>query len=251
MKRIIAILALFIACACGRAATVQYISGTLTVTNNTAAMLTNGLNYTLKGSIVYSTNTANSDGFFLTNTAATGLTTNIFNQFAAYPKAGVSMVWSSPTSVIFRGFALTLSANECLGTVSLSTNTSTNSYAVMVPFTSSLYATNWTNTANELVIGMSTYATNRFQQTDALLDRFVSLQGVQTISNKSFAITTITGGTNTGAKITNALSINGTVYFLTNGVWTNAFLQGPTLRLSPMWASLRMDAETVAVPTRT
>lgn len=186
MKKLFLILFLFLALS-GKAA--DFIIATVTVTN---APTTNGQTITVNSSVRTWTNSVfTASTQILTNATIGGSATNLFNHLGAYGVGGISVARNGTNGVKLYGYSpLTVSFSAGWGSVTYTTNVSTNNYTVTVPF-SVIGSTNRHIIANLLIDDLNNYSsTNQLNQNSNITAQLVGLTNTQTIGG----IKTITNG---------------------------------------------------------
>ena len=119
--------------------------------------------------------------------------TNMFNQFARSPFTTLTLSRYGTNGVVLRGIidqTISVSIAGTWGQYTLSTNTTTDAYQVQVPATSYAVQSSGTNIYSLLVAGIQSHSTNVFSDTTPALANYVSLDEVQTVSNKTLRATT-------------------------------------------------------------
>jgi hypothetical protein len=200
------------------AAAADFITCTCTITN---APTVHGNTITVNGSTRAWTNSVvTPSSQILTNNTIGGSATNLFNHFGTYKVQRITTERSSTNAVKFHGFDAVVSVSANWATVVCTTNVSTNTWVVTVPF-EIMVATNRTIVASQLTLDLTRYSTNAFNQNSNLVSELVGLTNAQTISGiKTFtgaSVHSSSGQTWTGG------TISATIGRLTNGYATNMF----------------------------
>lgn len=221
----------------------QIITATVSVTN--AAGTTNGQTITINGGVRTWTNSVNIPASqILTNNTPEGSATNLFLQIASYPISGLTLSRTTSTNIVLKaspGFILTVSVSAGWGAVSYSTNETTSATVVRVPVSVEVNAVR-TNVTSGLVEAISDSSnTNAIQQMSKAAEQLVGITNTQTITGDKYFSGTIIISNQAGVIFTGTLiatNITGIVGSLTNGYWTNAILDNPTITNGTAYGSL-------------
>lgn len=201
----------------------------LVVTNT--AITSNSL--TWKGVARIFTN-ATTPTTILTNLAGPKQTaTNVFNAFGQYlPAGGVTITWSSPTSMVFLATDGQLSVSgggqPAWAYVTTNSAATTNYYALMVPHYNMPGANplpKKTNDADYAIELLSFARTNAFAETWQGLSNHVGRTRSQDIGNKRLTNSVL----DSDSRITNVAAISGTNYQLYYGRYINASNHTPVI----------------------
>ncbi len=203
-----------------QAATLDRITTTITFTiqpsdGNTVTY--NGVVRTFKATV------ATPSDQILIGSAAAGTATNYYHQVAANPYTGGVVVRQTATNVVQLvgavGQAVTASISGIWGTVGFSTQAVTTATTVRVPMAAEPTASVRTNTANQLIDDLGTYATTAFPSTSAPVANLVNIDQTQTITgDKTFLSITTSNLVNEGSAITSPGAGSGSERFGTNAV---------------------------------
>lgn len=201
MKLILSILLL--ACVSAQSA---YVTVSVTFTNRTQV----GNNFTNGLRVVYWTNNPlNSVNWLTTNSPSISATS-----FARYFGAQFPQYYTrqtNATNVTISGNDIQFGIGGAYALVTTNSATVTNGWIVTLPFVNQ-YDTNRTNTASELVSGMSQYSTNAFATNSPALANHLSLgPQTQTFSNKISLNNTQVNGYQTNVAIVNSTFGGGSI----------------------------------------
>jgi trimeric autotransporter adhesin len=182
------------------------------------AATTNGMTLTVNGDVRTWTNSVvTASTQILTNAAIGGVTTNLYNHVVSYPFTGIYPIWVATNQLRFVGIAgspLTASIAGSWATVSLSTQQVTELRAVRVPISGEPTASARTNTASELVSGISDYSTNSFAAASTAVANLMNLSTDQTAAGvKTFGTTHHTGILNIDPSASIIFATNGAAVF--------------------------------------
>lgn len=232
IKRAIAILTLLASVSAWAA---DSIVATVTITNAPAL---SGQTLVVNGSARTATNSQTATTFTTNATTIGGTFTNVFNQALAFPFTGLTLQYVSTNSFKLigkSGAALTASISAELGTVTLSTNTGTDFYAVRVPLSGEQSGPR-AYIASQLITGIMAYATNKWTRTAGPMEYFVDRDAEQSMTNKEIYASTFQG------IMLNVTQQGGTNSFwmgnMTNGFWTNGIISGLTATNSTFYGGL-------------
>lgn len=179
------------------ASAADYVKATLTITNSTT---TNDA-FTVNGSTRRGAGTRTSSTW-VTNTSPMVTTTNIASQLGAYRPSGVTFIDRTASNVItIEGLGLTVTASN-FASLTLETNADTPKWALEFPstaFPASVIASN-----GSALVPFIDASTNRIGSNSTALAHFVSLQGTQTLANKTLTAPTINSGYGTNQAIDKA-----------------------------------------------
>lgn len=238
MKKLLPILVLLCALV-SRADTVT----TATISFTNAAGTTNGQTITINAAVRTWTNSVVVPGTqILTNATPSGSATNAFNQISLNPFAGISLSYSSSTSLALRAFpnqSLTVTLSAGYGEVAYQTATLTPSIAVRTPYTTET-PQQITNISSDIVAKINNNAnTNAIAQTSLAASQLAGLGNNQTITgNKTFTGTVLVSN-ETGIFHIGTLystNINGIIGAISNGIWRTGALIDPVLT-NALWIS--------------
>lgn len=207
---------------------------TLTITLTNLPVTSNTLIFTAPASKTITwTNVAGSANV-VTGATIAASATNLYLQLAAYrigsPPLSLGLLTNATNFALYGEVNQVITVSQA-GTdggswaiLTLTTNAVTPRQPVVVPINTNPYATNWTNVANGLVDGISSYASSVFNSNSASLARYLntgtSVQ--QVLGPKTFHMI---GGTNAG--LTNGWNLNATNL---NGVSSNGLNIGAAFR---------------------
>lgn len=203
------------------------ITAVVTFTNEVAT--TNGTLFVINAATRIFTNAVtDSSTQVLTNSTAAGSKTNLFNQLALNPVTSVTMINLGATNfslVSAAGVNLTVTFPARFGSVVYSTQVVATAASRAFPIDSYPTAAVRTNDASDMVYAQESYSTNSLNQNSFAASELVGLTNVQTVSGaKSF-----TSASGLWRGVVNSPSLSGTATLVTNGYFTNAVLDGPTL----------------------
>jgi hypothetical protein len=153
----------------------QLVTATLTVTN--IPLGAPNTNLSVNGSLRVWTNAQTATSFLTNLVSLAGSKTNLYNQIAANPwtSPNLLLIDNGATSIKLQGSSVVIlpqCSNWC--SVTYSTNTTTNAYALIIPF-DTLNPTNRTNNTAELVYGISLYSTQAIATNSGALSNHMSL----------------------------------------------------------------------------
>ena len=164
-------------------ANAQVITMTITVTNR--AVTSNS--FTANGSVRVFTNVTSALTVATNLTSVNATKTNLFNQIAAFPITGVTLmpdagVTGAASNIVLRsrlGGALSgsitgISASVSWGLLTLSTQTGPSTFTMLYPGANIVGETNRTNQASDIVAQLNTFATNFFNTNSGPLSNFLS-----------------------------------------------------------------------------
>lgn len=202
----------------------QFITATITVTNTPS----DGDTVVLDGSTrTFKTTVTIPASQVTIGASANAAATNLFQQVSATPLPGTIWTFTSTNAMTLKGTNVTATKTGTWGTIVLTTNGTTSATAYLLP-ASAVPAATATNQANQAVVSIDTFATNRFSLASPALFNFLDLSTVQSATNKSFFSSLFSGGTNVNTALSNSPAISGILVAVTNGVWTNATLGNAT-----------------------
>lgn len=215
---------------------------TITVTNAP----TEGDLLTINGTARHATNGTQSSLGFVVGADAGESATNLLTQLNAYPISTLNITRQGTNEIVLRSRTintpLTVTSSGTWATLTLGSNTVANPIPVTVPVSNETVETNKTYVANGLITAIEDYADISFTDSATALAHYVSVEGTQTVSNKTIVESDFTGAF-TGSlnsdegTITNFFAYDLTVYsgtfsgsvgIITNGYLTNVFLSGFT-----------------------
>jgi len=220
MRKLLAILCLFALAMSARAA--SYSSYYLVFTNSTA----NGYSNTINGTVSRWTNAPANTVNWLTTGSSNVSATNFFLFLGQnYPALITSM--ASSNVVTLGGLGLTFSITGPFGYTTNASLTVTQGQTVMWPG-ASLFPSNRIGQASDIAFEL-VQSTNAIAPNAVALTNYAGLTNAGTLTRKALTSPWITGGTNSGAVVTNATiqkaaSISGTVDAFTGGSATNLFI---------------------------
>lgn len=217
MKKTLQLVLLFALAISAKAATIYDTE--ITVTNTPT---TNGMTLVVNGSTRTFTNSVAAPSTqIVTNNSIGGITTNVFQQLAAYPFTGIRSFITATNKIRLSGTnTITASLTGNWGSIADTSSSGDSMQDIRVPMSAESAAVR-TNKASLLITGLGTYSTNALDQNSTAASQLVGTTNAQTIGNKTVTNSTFSGGTLTNNAIKNASSISGTVSTLTNGGWKN------------------------------
>jgi hypothetical protein len=205
MRQILSIIFLLALCSPLFAAD-EYRRATLTITNSTT---TNDA-FTVNGSTRRGAGTRTATTF-VTNSSPMTVTTNIFSQIGGWSPSGLIVITNSGSNVIvLEGINLAASASNFMAITWETNAISVRPWALMLPpsaFAASVNASNASAVATLL-----DSSTNRIGSNVTAMAHFASLQGAQTLANKTLTAPTINGGYGTNQAIDKASLSNANFY---------------------------------------
>lgn len=227
MKKLLALITFLLVLPAPRAAALDLITATVSVTNT--AGTTNGQTLTVNAAVrTWTNNVFLPAAQILTNATAAGAATNLFYHVSTYPFAALLLSRSSSTNITLQtlpGGNITVSLSPGWGTVSYSTQSVVSATAVRIPITVEGSAQR-INIGSGLVAGIENFSTNSFDQNSVAMSEVLGLTNAQTVA--AAKIMTNAAGQWRGI-VSNSPAISGTLSRLTNGVWRDGVLVSPVL----------------------
>ena len=163
------------------------VTAIITVTNTPS----NGNTLTVNGNVRTWKTSVSAVGTDILIASGIGPTaTNLYNHVASYGFSGpLQLTRSSTNAITLKGIpaqSMTVSSSGTWATITYSTNTITDTYAVRVPITSEPTATQRTNIASLLLVSLRDYPTNSLTLTTATTN-FLDTTTAQVVSNKTLS----------------------------------------------------------------
>jgi hypothetical protein len=158
----------------------------------------------------------------ITNGTPAGSATNLVSQMGAFVLQGATVeVQTNATNIYIRGLSLNVTKTGSWGTLTVVTNSGTNTFPYPLPSDNISDLTTRTNNSSNLVYSVK-YSTILLDPTWPLMGNMASLTTSQTGSNKTWV-----GGVLLGNRSTNEVGIHGTNYSLYGGLYTSPRLLSP------------------------
>ena len=204
------------------------ITASITVTNST----TNGVTFAVNGSTrTFTNNVVTSSSQVLTNSDATGCgsKTNLFNQIALNPFAGLALIDTGSNTFQLAGTcggSLLVTLSTGYATTNMSAQTCAAATPVGVPF--GAYYPNLnsrTNTGSELASDLNSYSTTALDENAPLASELVGTNNTQTITGQK----TLSNTNNQIFGVLSSMSISGTSRYLSNGVYFTPIFSSPAM----------------------